>query len=75
MRRPQVGLVGLCPPARRTAGLGHVRAEGGAEGGSAADEDERAEARRALLCPRVLALRVGQVVEYPWSEVWAQAIG
>ena len=64
MRRAHVGLVGLRPLARRTAGLGHVRGEGGAEGGSGADEDERAEARRALLRPRVLALRVGQVVEY-----------
>ena len=58
MRRPHVGLVGLRPLARRT-GLGHLRGEGGAEGGSGADEDERAEARRALLCLRVLALGDG----------------
>ena len=42
VRRAHVGLVCLHPLARR-ARPGHVRGEGGAEGGSGADEDERAE--------------------------------
>ena len=63
MRRPPVGTAGLRLLARRT-GLGHVRGEDGAEGGSGADEHERAEARRALLRLRVLALGGGQVMEY-----------
>ena len=62
LRRPQVGMVGLRPLARHT-GPGHVRSEGGAQGGSGADEDERAEARRALRRLRVLVLGDGQVME------------
>ena len=75
MRRAHVGLVGLSPLARRT-GLGHVRGEGGgAEGSSGADEDERAEARRALRRLRVFALGDGQVMEHLWSEVGPEGIG
>ena len=63
MRRPHVGAAGLRPLARRTR-LGHELGEGGAEGGSGSDEDERAEARRALYRLRDLALGDGQVMEY-----------
>ena len=75
MRRAHVGLVGLRPLAARHTGLGHVRGEGGAEGGRGADEDERAEARRALRRLRVLALGDGQVMEYLVRGGATQAIG
>ena len=68
MRRAHAVLVRLRLLARHT-GLGHVRGEGGAEGGSGADEDEHAEARRALLRLRALTLGNGQVVEYLVTEV------
>ena len=62
MRRAHAVLVRLRLLARHT-GLGHVRGEGGAEGGRGADEDERADARRALRRLHVFALGDGQVVE------------
>ena len=48
LRRDRVGVVDLHQLARHTS-LRHVRVEGGAEGCSDADEDERAEARGVLL--------------------------
>ena len=48
LRRARVGVVDLHQLARHT-GLRHVRVDGGANGGSDADEDQRAEARRILL--------------------------
>ena len=48
VRRAHVGLVCHRPLARR-ARPGHVRGEGGAEGGSGADEDERAENQMTCL--------------------------
>ena len=49
LRRARVGVVDLHQLARH-AGLCHVRVDdGGAKGGSDADEDQRAEARRILL--------------------------
>ena len=48
LRRARVGVVDLRQLARQT-GLRHVRVDGGANGGSDADEDQRAEARRVLL--------------------------
>ena len=48
LRRARVGLADLRQLARHT-GVCHVRVEGGAEGGSDADEDEHVEARRVLV--------------------------
>ena len=48
LRRARGGVVGLRQLACHT-GLGHVRDEGGAEGGDDADEDECAGTRRGLL--------------------------
>ena len=47
LRWARVGLADLRQLARHT-GVRHVRVESGAEGGSDADEDERAEARHVL---------------------------
>ena len=48
LRRARVGLADLRQLARHT-GVRRVRVEGGAEGGSDADEDEHVEARRVLV--------------------------
>ena len=48
LRRDRDGVVGLRQLARRT-GLGHVRSQGGMEGGGDADEDECSKARSVLL--------------------------
>jgi hypothetical protein len=58
LRRDRDRVVGLRQLARHT-GLGHVREEGGAEGGGDADEDEHAEARSVL--PRLYRLRWGDL--------------
>ena len=56
LRRARDGVVGLRQLARHTK-LGHVREEGGAEGGGDADEDERPEARSAILRRPLSAVR------------------
>eukprot|EP00964_Phaeocystis_antarctica_P071444 scaffold43596_cov82-Phaeocystis_antarctica.AAC.3 len=48
LRRDRDGVVDLRQRVRHT-GLGHVRGEGGIEGGGDADEHERAEARSVIL--------------------------
>jgi hypothetical protein len=57
LRRASVGVVDLRQLARHT-GSRHVRGESGAEDGSDADEDERTDARRVLLCLWVEKTRV-----------------
>ena len=64
LRRDRDGVVGLRQLARRT-GLGHVRSEGGMEGGGDADEDERAEARSVIL-RRLLG--VARTVRGDWKR-------
>ena len=64
LRRDRDGVVGLRQLAHRT-GLGHVRSEGGMEGGGDADEDERAEARSVIL-RRLLG--VARTVRGDWKR-------
>ena len=60
MRWAHDGVVGVRQLARHLE-LDHVRGEGGAEGGSDTDEDERTGARRILLClyECLVGLRLG----------------
>ena len=65
VRRDRDGVAGLRQLARHTR-LGHVRSEGGMEGGDDANEDERAEARSVILC-RLLG--VVRAVRRDWELV------
>ena len=77
MRRPHVGVMaGLRPLARRT-GLGHVRGEGGAEGGSGADMRTSARKRDAPIFACVTSHWATGRSWSTWSEVgpghWVKA--